>query len=112
MLGIFGLYLPPDSYIYGQDAEYFFNEASVIWNDLSDCDLLIGAGDLNARTKDLLDYLPEIDGSLPTRFNPDIVKNSHGNNFVREINSLESDESFESSESNSLESIESFEWNK
>ena len=82
LLGIVGLYLPPDSYIYGQDAEHFFSEASVIWNDMTDCDLLIGAGDLNARTKDLKDYLPEIDGDLPIRSNPDMTKNAHGNNFV------------------------------
>ena len=82
MIGIVGLYLPPDSYIYGQNAEHFFNEASVMWNDLSDCDLLIGSGDLNARTKDLIDYLPDIDGNLPPRYNPDLVKNAHGSNFV------------------------------
>ena len=82
IIGILGLYLPPDSYIYGQNAEHFFNEASVIWNDLSDCDMLIGSGDLNARTKDLIDYLPDVDGNLPPRYNPDPVKNAHGNNFV------------------------------
>ena len=82
LIGLVGLYLPPDSYIYGQNAEHFFNEASVIWNDMSDCDILIGAGDLNARTKDMLDYLPEIDGNLPQRFNPDPTKNAHGNNFI------------------------------
>ena len=30
-VGVFGGYLPPDSYIYGQDNEGFFNNASVIW---------------------------------------------------------------------------------
>ena len=74
LLGIFGIYLPPDSYIYGQDTEHFFSEASVLWNDSIDCDLLIGSGALNARTKDLKDYLPEIDGDLPTRSNPDKTK--------------------------------------
>ena len=58
--GVVGLYLPPDSYIYGQNAEYFFNVASVMWNDMLDCDLLIGSGDLNARTKDLIDHLPAL----------------------------------------------------
>ena len=53
LLGIVGYYLSPDSYIYGQDPENFFNEASVIWDDLSDCDLLIGSGDLNARTQQI-----------------------------------------------------------
>ena len=41
-IGIVGLYLSPDSYRYGQDAEEFFNQASVLWQDLQDCDLLIG----------------------------------------------------------------------
>ena len=30
LLGVVGYYLSPDSYIYGQDPENFFNEASVI----------------------------------------------------------------------------------
>ena len=82
MLGVVGYYLSPDSYIYGQDPENFFNEASVIWDDLSDCDLLIGSGDLNSRTKQMIDYLPDIDGNLPLRQNPDLSKNSHGNHFL------------------------------
>ena len=82
LIGVVGMYLPPDSYVYGQNAEHFFNEASVIWNDLSDCDILIGGGDLNARTKDMIDYLPDIDGNLPPRYNPDLIKNAHGNNFI------------------------------
>ena len=82
LVGIVGLYLSPDSYIYGQDPEHFFNEASVIWDDLSDCDLVVGSGDLNSRTKEMLDYLPEIDGNLPPRENPDPKKNSHGNHFI------------------------------
>ena len=82
VVGVVGLYLSPDSYLYGQDPENFFNEASVIWEDMSDCDLLVGAGDLNARTKEIVDYLPDIDGNLPHRSNPDNVKNSHGNYFI------------------------------
>ena len=49
-VGILGLYLSPDSYKYGQESEDFFNQASVLWQSFSDCDLLIGGGDLNART--------------------------------------------------------------
>ena len=81
-MGVFACYLPPDSYKYGQDGESFFNEASVIWENLSDCDLLIGAGDVNARTKELLDYLPEVDGSLVARSNLDNIKNAHGDLFL------------------------------
>ena len=55
----------------------------MLWQDLSDCDLLIGGGDLNARTKDLVDFIPEIDGKLVApRVNPDKVKNSHGDSFI------------------------------
>ena len=82
LIGVFGLYLPPDSYVYGQNAEEFFNSASVIWENMFDCDLLISAGDLNARTKELIDYCPEIDGSIPLRSNPDKIKNSHGEAFL------------------------------
>ena len=66
-VGIVGLYLPPDNYVYGRDAEGFFNSAASLWEDFSDCDLLIGAGDVNSRTKDILDYLPDIDGGLVTQ---------------------------------------------
>ena len=64
ILGIMATYLSPDSFHYGRDPEGFFNNASVLWQDLSDCDLRIGGGDLNARTKQILDYIPEIDGEF------------------------------------------------
>ena len=83
LIGILALYLPPDNYIYGKDPETFFNEAGVLWEDLFDCDLIIGGGDLNSRTKNMVEYLPDIDGSLiPPRNNPDQIKNSHGNSFI------------------------------
>ena len=81
-LGLVANYLPPDSYHYGQDSEGYFNELTLFWQDFSDCDLRIGGGDLNARTKQLLDYIPEVDGNLPARTNPDNVKNAHGDSFV------------------------------
>ena len=82
-VGIVGMYLSPNNYRYGQDAEGFFNNAAVMWQDFLDSDLLIGAGDVNARTKELLDYIPEIDGDLiPKRNNPDAIKNSHGDCFL------------------------------
>ena len=82
-VGIVGLYLSPENYVYGRDAEGFFNDAAALWEDLSDCDLLIGAGDVNSRTKDMLDFVPDIDGGLVTpRSNPDQIKNAHGNCFL------------------------------
>ena len=82
-VGILGLYLSPDSYRYGQDAEGFFNQASVLWQDLSDCDLVLGSGDVNSRTKEISDFIPDIDGKLiPQRFNPDNSKNAHAESFL------------------------------
>ena len=82
-IGVVGLYLSPDSYRYGQEAEEFFNQASVLWQDLLDCDLLIGGGDVNARTKDLVDFIPDIDGQIiPLRNNPDNSKNAHADSFI------------------------------
>ena len=72
----------PDDYHQGQDPEGFFNDLTTIWQELSDCDLRVGGGDLNARTKQMQDFIPEIDGNLPARYNPDDVKNSHGSSFI------------------------------
>ena len=82
-IGILGLYLSPDSFRFGQDPEGFFDNSAVMWADLADCDLLVGAGDVNARTKQIPDFIPEIDGDLvPARFNPDTGKNKHGVAFL------------------------------
>ena len=55
----------------------------MLWEDFSDCDLLVGAGDLNARTREIDDYISEIDGGfIPKRLNPDQTKNAHGNCFL------------------------------
>ena len=81
-IGIIANYLPPDSYHFGQDPEGYFNELTSMWQDFCDCDLRIGGGDLNARTKELPDFIPEVDGNLPVRNNPDSVKNSHGSSFL------------------------------
>ena len=81
-LGIVGNYLSPDNYHYGQDPEGYFNNLTSIWQDLSDCDLRLGGGDLNARTKQLQDFIPEIDGNLPPRTNPDNIKNVPGSSSI------------------------------
>lgn len=82
-LGVIGCYLSPNSFHYGRDPEGFFNNAAALWQDLIDCDLRVGGGDLNARTKQLLDFIPEIDGDMvPPRQNPDNNKNSHGDCFI------------------------------
>ena len=82
-LGIIANYLSPDTYHHGRDPEGFFNTNSVLWSDLQDTDLLIGGGDLNARTNDMLDYIPDLDGNdIPPRYNPDKGKNNHGTLFI------------------------------
>ena len=82
-VGILGLYLSPDSYRYGQDSEDFFNQATALWQDLWDCDLVVGGGDINARTRDMIDFIPEIDGRIiPKRINPDVSKNAHADSFI------------------------------
>ena len=73
-IGIVANYLPPNSYSYGWNPEGYFQENSTVWYDLLDCDLLFGGGDLNARKKNYLDLIPDIDGNLPLRTNPDSVK--------------------------------------
>ena len=61
----------------------FFNHAHVLWQELADCDLIVGGGDENARTKDLLDFIPDVDGQIiPERVNPDRTKNSHADSFI------------------------------
>ena len=62
----------------------YFADNAVIGSDLSDCDLVLGWGDVNSRTKSELDFIPDIDGNLITpRSNPDLVKNSHGQYFLQ-----------------------------
>ena len=82
-VGVMGNYLSPDNYRYGRDAECYFNNCSVLWETLIDCDLRLGGGDYNARSKQLIDFLPDIDGNLvPPRTNIDNVQNSHGESFI------------------------------
>ena len=78
-VGIISNYLSPDSYKYGKNPEGYFNDLSSLWTDLSDCDLLIGGGDLNSRTKTSPDYIADIDGNVPPRQNPDQTENNHEN---------------------------------
>ena len=82
-VGILALYLPPEGYVYGRDPEMFFNKAAIFWDSLADCDLVVGGGVLNSRTKELPDYIPDIDGQLvPKRHNPDKFRNKHGDSFI------------------------------
>ena len=43
----------------------------------------MGGGDLNSRTREILDFIPDIDGRLiPKRYNPDKIKNRHCDSFL------------------------------
>ena len=83
-LGFIANYLPPDTYHYGQDPEGYFSNLSVLWSELSECDLLVAGGDLNSRTSCEPDFLGDIDGDIVTlRSNPDTSKNAHGEYFLQ-----------------------------
>ena len=84
LIGLIANYLPPDSFHYGKDPDSYFLDNSVMYDELIDCDLLICGGDLNARTKTMLDYIPDVDGQdFSPRANPDTDKNSHGDQFIQ-----------------------------
>ena len=71
------------SYFYGKDPESYFVDNSLIYNILSDCDLIVAGGDLNSRTKEDPDFIPTIDGNTAPRNNPDQVKIGHGDFFLQ-----------------------------
>ena len=83
LIGLLVNYLPPHGFHYGKDPESFFLDNSLVFSDLSDCDLLVAGGDLNSRTKDDLDYIPDVDGDTPPRINPDQERNNHGKCFLQ-----------------------------
>ena len=72
LIGLLCNYLPPDSFHYGKDPESFYVDNSLVFSDLSDCDLLVAGGDLNSRTKEDFDYIPDIDSDTKPRKNPDL----------------------------------------
>ena len=82
LIGLLANYLSPDSYRFGKDPESYFNDNSLVFSDLSDCDLLVAGGDLNSRTRTDPDFIADIDGHTAPRQNPDKDKNSHGDFFL------------------------------
>ena len=84
IIGLLSNYLPPDNYFYGKDPESFFQDNSLVFMDLlQDCDLVVSGGDINARTRNDLDYIPDVDNHVTPRNNPDQDKNQHGNHFLQ-----------------------------
>ena len=45
--------------------------------------IYFAGSDLNSRTKDDLDYIPDVDGDTPPRINPDQERNNHGKCFLQ-----------------------------
>ena len=50
LIGLLANYLPPDSYRFGKEPEKYFDDNSLVFSDLSECDLVVAGGDLNSRT--------------------------------------------------------------
>ena len=74
-------YLPPDSSVYGQTSNDFFEHfTSIIFNCI-DYDFTLFGGDFNARIGELIDYIPEID-NVQTRYVIDKTSNKRGNEFI------------------------------
>ena len=82
-VGLLSNYLPPDSFHYGKDPEGFYQDNSLVFSDLLDCDLVVAGGDINSRTKEELDFIPDIDANVLPRSNPDTEKNNHGKHFLQ-----------------------------
>ena len=83
VIGLLANYLPPDSFHYGKDPESFYLDNSLVYSDLSDCDLVVAGGDLNSRTREEFDYIADLDYNTLPRTNPDLDKNSHGEYFLQ-----------------------------
>ena len=83
LIGLLANYLPPDSFHYGKDPESFYLDNSLVYSDLSDCDLVVAGGDLNSRTREELDLISDLDYNTLPRTNPDKDKNSHGEYFLQ-----------------------------
>lgn len=78
---VFSCYLPPENSPWGRDATAFFSHLLAQTYLFADVDDLFMCGDVNARTGNLSDYVPDID-DLGTRTNIDNTINSHGRSFV------------------------------
>ena len=74
-------YLPPEHSSWGMTSgDFFVNLCTVYYLNIN-ADLILFAGDMNARTGNLKDMISEVD-NLPELNNIDTVKNSQGEEFV------------------------------
>ncbi len=80
-LTLLGIYLPPETSVYSQDPDQFFESlVSFLYEQCND-DLIVLLGDINARISDKKDYIEGID-DLPPRVNIDEGINDHGKSFI------------------------------
>ena len=80
-IAVASVYLPPEASEYGKNGEAFFNHLLNQSYILSDVDIFILGGDLNARINADSDYIQGVD-AIPKRILLDEGKNKHGASFV------------------------------
>ncbi len=76
-ISLFGLYIPPETSSFGQNADLVFEYMVSKLYECCDDDVVLILGDLNGRFGEKLDYIPEID-DIPARVCIDKVVNDHG----------------------------------
>ena len=74
---VIGVYLPPESSIYGQEADLEYESIVNVMFERTDDDLIILLGDLNGRLGKKQDYIPEVD-EVPPRVHLDQSLNDYG----------------------------------
>ena len=74
-------YLPPENSKFGRDATSFLNHISGILHRYETPDLVVIAGDMNARIGDKCDTIESLD-EVKTRVSIDNISNQHGNSLL------------------------------
>ena len=75
------VYLPPENSTWGRNSDIFFNHLTSVVYTSQTSDIVLIAGDFNARVGNLQDYINDID-DIPKRKTIDTVKNSHGESLI------------------------------
>ena len=80
---LFGAYIPPENSTRGRTSDVIFSYLSTqIYLDISDADVILLLGDLNARIGKLNDCIEHVDREIVKRVEIDDVKNSQGEEFI------------------------------
>ena len=80
-IAVGSIYLPPEAGEYGKKSDTFFNHLLNQAYILTDMDLFLLGGDLNARINTDGDYISGVDDVPPRRI-IDMCKNKHGDSFI------------------------------